>query len=659
MLQINELTRLYLGAQGENKARKIEIDMSAWAVSLPNGSATIWHKRNGDENPSATGATYNTTTKILTWEPTGTDTYVAGEGEAEIRMTEGTVIKKTRTVVTGVAPAVTLAGAALGDGWQDYINAVDGMRDDAVSAKSDAEAWAKGTRDGVDVEETDPAYHNNAKYYADSAVSAAEDAEDAKDAAEDAQEAAEAAQDAAEDAQEAAEDAQEAAEDAQDAAEAAADSLRSAGAEASTLEPGSDATAEIQDVDGAKKFVFGIPKGLKGDNAYVWIKYAAAEPTQDGDMKDTADAWMGVYSGNSSTAPTAYTSYTWYQIKNDVSLEDTDETQTNLDITDKEGYVLARFYNGHIQTKNFDSSKETAGFEWKISGSDLLLSYGYTDSVDAVVVLNRGRANNLFDFAAFKTKPKGTPLSGLETTDLTMVWSSSTDMHSPFQFNAVNNADGYNASATTPGFVGGNHTLDQMGTGFETAASKYVHYFADGRPVSSGYGKAAKFEIRWANDVQAYNTVKSGGGGRVCLTEYHDMIFDGVRFEETVKLEALEAIDMRTWYGFQFVEWGRTFGNIRFIGATNHGIYTTGSVNSGSIKAKGMETYGTAHKILMTVDEETDLGDRSFVASGSNGAFTSGTKGYFRIISKSEQNVWSAESAYWLRGTYRFCPVVS
>jgi len=31
----------------------------------------------------------------------------------------------------------------------------------------DAEAWAKGTRNGQDVTDEDPTFHNNAKYYAE------------------------------------------------------------------------------------------------------------------------------------------------------------------------------------------------------------------------------------------------------------------------------------------------------------------------------------------------------------------------------------------------------------------------------------------------------------------------------------------------------------
>ena len=55
----------------------------------------------------------------------------------------------------------------------------------AAGSKSDAEAYAVGTRGGEDVETTDPTYHNNAKYYAEQAASeaeaAAQSAEDAQD----------------------------------------------------------------------------------------------------------------------------------------------------------------------------------------------------------------------------------------------------------------------------------------------------------------------------------------------------------------------------------------------------------------------------------------------------------------------------------------------
>ncbi|GEM_PF-5899218 len=46
---------------------------------------------------------------------------------------------------------------------------------------TDAEAWAKGTRAGVDVTSADAAYHANAKYFAEAAADSADDAQDAAD----------------------------------------------------------------------------------------------------------------------------------------------------------------------------------------------------------------------------------------------------------------------------------------------------------------------------------------------------------------------------------------------------------------------------------------------------------------------------------------------
>lgn len=58
--------------------------------------------------------------------------------------------------------------------------------------------------------------------------------------------------------------------------------------------------------------------GVYGDTGQAWyvhIKYASQEPTQDSDMGDIPDDWVGIYSGTSSTAPTTYTSYSWFEYK--------------------------------------------------------------------------------------------------------------------------------------------------------------------------------------------------------------------------------------------------------------------------------------------------------------------------------------------------------
>ena len=50
--------------------------------------------------------------------------------------------------------------------------AASGSASDASDSAEDSEAWAVGQRGGVDVDPTDPAYHNNAKYWKDQAQAA-------------------------------------------------------------------------------------------------------------------------------------------------------------------------------------------------------------------------------------------------------------------------------------------------------------------------------------------------------------------------------------------------------------------------------------------------------------------------------------------------------
>ena len=57
-------------------------------------------------------------------------------------------------------------------------------------------------------------------------------------------------------------------------------------------------------------------KGDKGDNAYIWVKYASQAPTASSNsFGDLPDDWMGVYFGTFSTAPTNWQQYKWYKIK--------------------------------------------------------------------------------------------------------------------------------------------------------------------------------------------------------------------------------------------------------------------------------------------------------------------------------------------------------
>ena len=59
-------------------------------------------------------------------------------------------------------------------------------------------------------------------------------------------------------------------------------------------------------------------KGDKGDNTYLWIRYASQMPTSESHSMGTVpDRWMGVYWGKLAVAPEDWKLYSWYQIKGD------------------------------------------------------------------------------------------------------------------------------------------------------------------------------------------------------------------------------------------------------------------------------------------------------------------------------------------------------
>ena len=173
MLEINKIQRIYLGVMGENAARTVEIDVNAWYATHQNASFSVWHKRSGDQTKQATGATFDRETGIISWTPSSSDTYYSGVGTAEIRMTENTVIKKTKDLETMVSPSLMNgSGSTIASTWQAYIDQVEEYKNAAEEAQ---EATEEAAQQIHQVEE-----------YVEAAEAAAAAAEDSADAAEDA-----------------------------------------------------------------------------------------------------------------------------------------------------------------------------------------------------------------------------------------------------------------------------------------------------------------------------------------------------------------------------------------------------------------------------------------------------------------------------------------
>lgn len=92
------------------------------------------------------------------------------DDSSEIDFTVTTDSSGNKTV-TAAIKAGSITGSKLEPNYlancQSAANSASASKTAAEGSAEDAEAWAVGQRDGVDVPSTDPAYHNNAKYYAE------------------------------------------------------------------------------------------------------------------------------------------------------------------------------------------------------------------------------------------------------------------------------------------------------------------------------------------------------------------------------------------------------------------------------------------------------------------------------------------------------------
>ena len=131
-----------------------------------------------------------------------------------------------------------------------------------------------------------------------------------------------------------------------------------------------------------------ISAGQAGANAYVWIKYSAENPTQDSDMSDTPNKYIGIYSGTATTAPSTYTSYTWYKYKGETGATGTagSHIYTGIAITGTNTTPTA--YNTNITYANVDDLyiSTAAGsvdnlYKCTTAGNDSTALWAYMNSI--------------------------------------------------------------------------------------------------------------------------------------------------------------------------------------------------------------------------------------------------------------------------------------
>lgn len=178
-----------LGRQGENLAETVQFDVSGWAELYGAGAFMLLHQRCSDPAPYECPITVEDET--VNWAVRNADTALVGYGKAELIYAVNGAVAKSVIYQTNTLKSLD-GSAEFPDPYDDWLRQMhedaEYVRDhieEALECAEESEAWAVGQRSGVDVDESDETYHNNAKYYAEQAAGSAETANGyAEDAAE-------------------------------------------------------------------------------------------------------------------------------------------------------------------------------------------------------------------------------------------------------------------------------------------------------------------------------------------------------------------------------------------------------------------------------------------------------------------------------------------
>ena len=123
-IDANGLTKIPLGRQGENLARQIVFDVSAWASEYGPGVAELIFQRNRADNPYPVALDQDGTTAI--WTVNSADTQYAGDnGRCELRYYVVDTLAKSQVWATSVTPSIDTPTAEeppeAEQGWVDQV----------------------------------------------------------------------------------------------------------------------------------------------------------------------------------------------------------------------------------------------------------------------------------------------------------------------------------------------------------------------------------------------------------------------------------------------------------------------------------------------------------------------------------------------------------
>ena len=143
-MEIIRVTRnapITIGRRGENLARCIVFDISAWRETFGDGQVELLHQRNEDESPYPCAITIEGDDVI--WEINSGDTAKEGSGRCELRYMVDETLAKSAIYQTVVETAINDGEAEPPEPQQPWVEQVLEAKADAEKAADKAEEAAK------------------------------------------------------------------------------------------------------------------------------------------------------------------------------------------------------------------------------------------------------------------------------------------------------------------------------------------------------------------------------------------------------------------------------------------------------------------------------------------------------------------------------------
>ena len=153
-----------LGKQGENKVTTVKFPISTWKDLYGTGTFQLINSRPNESAPYP--CSVDSDDDYVYWTVQQADVANTGNGKCQLLYIVDDAIAKSLVFKTRITESIDGSGDPPAP-YQDWINNLMETAEGVYDAEKLSEAFATGTVNGVPVQEGHPAYHNNAKYFAE------------------------------------------------------------------------------------------------------------------------------------------------------------------------------------------------------------------------------------------------------------------------------------------------------------------------------------------------------------------------------------------------------------------------------------------------------------------------------------------------------------